>query len=180
MPGRLKMPIWKIRFSYKFIYFILLFFFFLRLWVSPWWMSRPQTAMFQLEWLARFKWRGNGWRSASLSPYGVRSTSFCILLPHQSNTTVSFDTTLHSSPERLLVEIGSRCRYKTRVKVSAGKRKWPLWRGGRCREVLVVSLWMTPFREVFEHLKETQNTVTVIKWLDREQDWHKHWLLVCW
>ena len=28
MPGRLKMPIWKIRFSYKFIYFILFFFFF--------------------------------------------------------------------------------------------------------------------------------------------------------
>ena len=172
MPGRLTMPIWK--YDFPIVFFILGFR------MLPWWISRPQTAIFKLEWLARFKWWANGWCSASLSRYGFQSTSFCILHPHQSNTRVSFDTTLHSSPELLLLEIGSPCRYKTRVKVSAGKTKWPLWTGGRCREVLVVSLWMTPFREVFEHLKETQNTVTVIKWLDREQDWHKHWLLVCW
>ena len=172
MPGRLTMPIWK--YDFPIVFFIL------GLRMLPWWISRPQTAIFKLEWLARFKWWANGWCSASLSRYGFQSTSFCILHPHQSNTRVSFDTTLHSSPELLLLEIGSPCRYKTRVKVSAGKTKWPLWTGGRCREVLVVSLWMTPFREVFEHLKETQNTVTVIKWLDREQDWHKHWLLVCW
>ena len=100
-PGRLKMPVVK---NTIFLQFFFLFIFFLRLRVSPGWMSRPQTAMFQLEWLAIFKWRANGWRSASLSPYGVQSASFCISLPHQSNTTVSFDTTLHWSPERLLVE----------------------------------------------------------------------------
>ena len=172
MPGRLTMPIWK--YDFPIVFFILGFR------MLPWWISRPQTAIFKLEWLARFKWWANGWCSASLSRYGFQSTSFCILHPHQSNTRVSFDTTLHSSPELLLLEIGSPCRYKTRVKVSAGKTKWPLWRGGRCREVLVVSLWMTPFREVFEHLEETQNTVTVIKWLDREQDRPKHWHLVCW
>ena len=172
MPGRLTMPIWK--YDFPIVFFILGFR------MLPWWISRPQTAIFKLEWLARFKWWANGWCSASLSRYGFQSTSFCILHPHQSNTRVSFDTTLHSSPELLLLEIGSPCRYKTRVKVSAGKTKWPLWTGGRCREVLVVSLWMTPFREVFEHLEETQNTVTVIKWLDREQDRPKHWHLVCW
>lgn len=178
MPGRLKMPIWKIRFSYSFILFIFFF--------CGFGCRHGECRDRRLPCFSRNDWRySNGELMAGAQlPYPPMESSLLVFVFYSlTKVTLQF---LSIQPFTglqngcLWREIGSCRRYKTRVKVSAGKTKWPLWTGGRCREVLVVSLWMTPFREAFEHLKETQNTVTVIKWLDREQDWPKHWHLVCW